>query len=170
MGIAGLVGGGLGGFLGLGIFIVVLTFIAGAAFVVLWILHSIGLAEVARKSPYASKAWMAWLPICRHYLLGLLSPNPRIGSLQLNSFPVMMGVVALLFVINIVPLVSTLLGLAFYVLTVFVSLPIFKYYMPESAVVWSIFYPLGFFVMRSRVAGRPQQRPVAANSQTPPQS
>ncbi len=169
-GLDSLYGLGMGVF-GLGALMVVLYILFGLVFLAGWILQALGMMEVAKKSPYASKAWMAWVPVCRHYLLGLLVPNPKLGKQTMTSYPLMLAALAVVVIGHYIPVVSSLLPLAFYGLTAFICLDIFKRYRPQSAVLFSIFYPLGFFLIRNQVmgAGRPEQASPEQSSQQSPQ-
>ncbi|MDR1158144.1 MAG: hypothetical protein LBK75_07545 [Oscillospiraceae bacterium] len=139
----------------------------------LWVLYALGFMEVAKKSPYAKFAWMAWVPVCNYYLLGLLVPDPYIGKFKLNQFSVMLAALAGVMLLGDVAVLGWLISLGFYALTVLINMEIFKRYRPQSAVVLAIFYPIGYFIIRSQVmsGGAAPQRPAgyAPGYQAPPQ-
>jgi hypothetical protein len=142
------------------VLIVVFALIA-LIYIACWVLHSLGFIEVAKRSPHANKAWMAWVPFCRQYLLGLLVPEVRVGALQLNSFPLFLAALPVALVLH--SILSVLTWLVVYTLLVFVNLEIFRRYRPKDAVLLAIFYPIGYFIIRNQVIGR-----VSAAPQTPP--
>ncbi|MDR0671478.1 MAG: hypothetical protein LBF64_04115 [Oscillospiraceae bacterium] len=140
-----------------------------------WVLYALGFMEVAKRSPYAKFAWMAWVPVCNYYLLGLLVPDPYIGKLKVNQFSLMLAALAGVMILGDIPVLGWLISIGFYVLTVLINMEIFKRYRPQSAVALAIFYPIGYFIIRSQVmgGGAAPQRPVAGGYapgyQAPPQ-
>ncbi|MDR2670096.1 MAG: hypothetical protein LBC26_00030 [Oscillospiraceae bacterium] len=141
----------------------------------LWVLYALGFMEVAKKSPYAKFAWMAWVPVCNYYLLGLLVPDPYIGKFKVNQFSVMLAALAGVMILSDVAVLGSLISIGFYALTVLINMEIFKRYRPQSAVVLAIFYPIGYFIIRSQVmsGGAAPQQPAAGGYapgyQAPPQ-
>ncbi|MDR0380594.1 MAG: hypothetical protein LBH86_01180 [Oscillospiraceae bacterium] len=159
-----------GGALAIVMVLITLVFTIG-----IWVLYALGFMEVAKRSPYAKFAWMAWVPVCNYYLLGLLVPDPYIGKIKLNQFNLMLAALAGVVILPGLPVISWLTGwlisLGFYALTVLINLEIFKRYRPQSAVVLAIFYPIGYFIIRSQVMGGGAAQPQpAAGGYAPPQA
>jgi hypothetical protein len=147
---------------GAALWLIIISLAVILIFVACWVLHALGFFEVAKRSPHADKAWMAWVPFCRQYLLGLIVPETRVGALNLNSFPLFLA--ALPAALCLHRLLAPAAWLALYALLVLVNLEVFRRYRPNDAVVLAIFYPVGYLIIRNQVMGR-----VTAAPQIPPQ-
>ncbi len=121
--------------------------------VTLYVISSIGLMGFA-KNRGIDNAWLAWIPIGNLYLIGRMFPGgvtlwgSRLQSLEV-LLPAAAGAAILAGFLPFIGFVGRLISLALYLLLVYLCNLLFREYRPGNSLVYAIFFPIGFFLLRS---------------------
>lgn len=127
----------------------ILMAIIGIAF---YIFFSFALYKLVQKRGMPNP-WMAWIPIAQFYILGLMVKKTKISTFEIPSLEIVLpvGLLAVL-ILGAIPVIGTLISLAFYVLTFFVLMELYKQYIPEKALTYALLSILGvtipFFLLK----------------------
>jgi hypothetical protein len=129
----------LGGLYTGGIILVILSIIFSVATVIAYILTSIGLARVTRKRnlPYP---WMAWIPVIRYYLLGLLI-NKELAITPQFRIPLIQFILPLAGIVLIFgggQFLATLFFIIALVLIIMAFVSLFRQYQEPNAIIYGI--------------------------------
>lgn len=129
----------------LGAFLLVLVLIG----IGMYILMSLGLYGMAMNKGLENP-WLAWIPIGNLYILGKLIPELKISTYVVPSHELVLpGVAVLNIVLGKIPLIGTLIGLASLVLSVCAIYTLFKKYVGEKALMYTIVGFVTFGIMIS---------------------
>lgn len=160
-------GGEFGLITAIGVIIIVLTALLLVLVIAGYVFSSIGLYAMARKRSQANKAFWAWIPFGRLYLMGLLARDTSVhdGTKTYLSMHILLPVataaadvvIAVLGMLN-VPLAGSLLALVIFILYLVCLYGLLKGYDTKNAagmhVALSVFIPLYssilLFVFRNR--------------------
>lgn len=128
--------------------VIIFGLIAAAIGIVFWILYAVGFMNVAKNRGYKD-AWLAWIPIGNFYLLGKIVPEITVFGFKIPRLELVLPLACLgASLLSGIPFLGGLITLAFYVFVVLVHNEVFKQYKPGSSIVLSIFFPIGFFIIR----------------------
>jgi hypothetical protein len=118
----------------LGIFLLIPLIIA----VSIYLLISVGLLTMATNEKIENP-WLAWIPFANLYILGRLLPELKISTYLVPRHEIVLPVVAIAALIfSNIPLIGILISLANLVLIICAMYTLFKRYVSESAVVYTI--------------------------------
>lgn len=124
--------------------------------IVLYILASLGLYKMAMNAGIENP-WLAWIPIANIYILARLIKTLRIADKEVPKLEyVLPGGALAVAILGGIPLIGTLLSLAYAILIFFALHKLFKMYRPQSATLWlilsiilSFMGPIFIFMMRN---------------------
>lgn len=117
-------------FAGLGI-ILVIGLIVGIAF---YVLMALGLYRMAENKGI-DNPWLAWVPIGNLWVLGAIVETIDLGDRKFDNAGIILVVGAF---VGMIPLIGTLLALAYLVVTYFVYFKLFKMYAPGKEVMYLV--------------------------------
>ncbi|NLK96759.1 hypothetical protein [Defluviitalea saccharophila] len=138
--------------LGAGLFFIFLLFVV---LIVLYVLKSIGLYGMAQKAGIENP-WLAWVPVADMYIMGKLVGKINLFNQEIDKMEIILpaGSAAVL-VLGGIPVIGTLLSLAYAVLTFAAFYYLFKKYRGEKAggmLILSIIFifmgPIFLFTLR----------------------
>ncbi|MCK5129417.1 MAG: hypothetical protein KAQ68_06180 [Clostridiales bacterium] len=133
-----------GGLLAIGLFGGFLVFLLGAA---AYVLTAIGLYKMAQNQNLENP-WLAWIPIAQFYVVGALIKEIKLGSTTIPRMELVLPLGALaVAVLSWIPFIGTLVALAYYALMVYSLYLLFKLYVPNEAVLYTILSALGLFAI-----------------------
>lgn len=134
------------GFLGWGLLA------AGAAFwsilgIVAYVLTALGLYKMAQKQGEPN-AWLAWIPIAQLYIIGKIVKEIKLGTMVIPRMDLVLPLGALaIAVLSWVPAINVLISLAYYALFIYTLYLMFKKYVPDQAVLYTVLSALGLFAI-----------------------
>ena len=133
---------GMFGLAALGIFGGILIFAIG---VVAYILAAIGLSKLGEKQNVPN-AWLAWIPIAQLYVIGALIKEVKLGTLTIPRMEIVLplGAVAI-GILTFIPVLGQLIALCYYALCIYSLYMLYKLYVPNEAVLYTILSALGLF-------------------------
>jgi hypothetical protein len=112
-----------------------LFFIIG---IVLYILASLGLYKMA-VNVGIENPWLAWIPVANMYIIAKLIKTLSIGSWVVPKLEyVLPGSCIAVVILGAIPVIGTLLSLAYAVLGFFALHKLYKVYRPQNAVLWIV--------------------------------
>jgi len=119
--------------------VVILGVIFIIALVIAYVLISLGLYAIAQKRnlPYP---WMAWIPVLRYYLLGLMLKNELVVTPQLRIpfFQYILPASYILSWLGSGSFLGTLFSIISYVLVVLALIALFRQYQEPNAIVYGL--------------------------------
>ena len=123
------------------------AFFSFAIAVAAYVLTAIGLSKLAQKQNIPN-AWLAWVPIAQLYIIGVIIKEVKLGSFTIPRMELVLplGAVAV-GVLSAIPFLGGLVALAFAVLFVYTLYLLFKLYVPESAVLYTVLSAIGLFAI-----------------------
>jgi hypothetical protein len=106
--------------------------------IVLYVLKSLGLYKLASNAGLENP-WLAWLPFGDLYLLAKLVKGVKIGTFEVPRLELVLPIGQLIvLILSGIPVIGTILCIAFAVLLLFVLYKLFNIYKPASAVLWLV--------------------------------
>ena len=143
----------LGGFIILFVIIFVIE-------LVLYVLKSIGLYSLASNAGIQN-SWLAWLPIGDMYILAKIVKTVDIGGYKVPRIELLLPIgAAAAFILSPIPLLGTIICIAYAVLFYFALYKLFYIYRPAQAVLWLILSIVLFFTMPIFVFIMRNDRPI----------
>ena len=132
------------GGLGLLIFGWVFAVVIGIA---AYVLTALGLYKIAQKQGEPN-AWLAWVPVAQLYIIGKIIAELKLGTLTIPRMDLVLplGSVAVA-IFSWIPVLGWLLALAYYAMFIYSLYLLFKKYVPDSAVLYTILSALGLFAI-----------------------
>jgi hypothetical protein len=129
----------LGGLFAGGFFLIILSVIFSVATIIAYILTSIGLYRVAQRKnlPYP---WMAWIPVVRYYLLGLMI-NKELAVTPQFRIPFIQFILPLAGIVMIFGggrFLATLFFIVSLVLIILAFISLFRQYQDPNAIAYGI--------------------------------
>jgi len=127
-------------------------FAAGAAFwsilgIVAYVLTALGLYKMAQKQGEPN-AWLAWIPIAQLYIIGKIVKEVKLGTMVIPRMDLVLPLGALaIAVLSWVPAINVLISLAYYALFIYTLYLMFKKYVPDQAVLYTVLSALGLFAI-----------------------
>jgi hypothetical protein len=114
--------------------------------IVLYILAAFGLYKLAQKAG-VEYPWLAWIPIGNMYILAKLVKTVRIGSFEVPSPELVLPIAAVLYLItNRIPVLGTIIFLAYLILLLIALYRLYYIYRPENATLWLVLSIILFFM------------------------
>ena len=118
----------------LGIFLLFPLLIA----IVLYVVMSIGLSKLAVNAGIENP-WLAWVPFAKLYILGRLIPELKVLNYIIPSHEIVLPTAALCtFFFGKTPLIGFLIGLSYLVTIIATMYTLFKRYVGEKALMYTI--------------------------------
>ncbi|NLY43101.1 MAG: hypothetical protein GX066_03835 [Clostridiaceae bacterium] len=112
----------------------------------LYILLAIGLYGLA-KNENIEYPWFAFIPILQLYILGKILKEIKIGNYTVTNLEIVLPVAPIVVgIINIIPVLGTLVGLAYFIFNIIVIYHFFKRYKGDQAVVFTVLSVIFFFL------------------------
>lgn len=131
-----------------------LSIIFLVVFVVLWVLKSIGLAQMA-KNKGIENGWLAWLPVADLYLMGTIVEEMNLFSMKVTNLGLWFPVVNMLgIMLSGIPILGIIFYLGLIVFQIVFIYHFFKMYTPQATLytVLCVFFaflcPIFIFVLR----------------------
>lgn len=113
-------------------------FIFAMAGIVLYIIYAYSLYKMAVNQGLENP-WIAWIPIAQNYTLGKLIKTLNIFDYKIPRVEIVLPVATLIvLVLNRIPIISTLLSLANFILILFALNKLYKIYKPENATLYTV--------------------------------
>lgn len=113
----------------------IITVIIGLAF---YIFLSFALYKLAEKRNM-EMPWLAWIPVAQMYILGKMVRTMKISTFEIPSLEIILPVALLASVIlGGIPVLGTIISLVFYALLILTLYNLYKQYLPEQAVVYTV--------------------------------
>ncbi len=134
--------GGWGVLAAFGIIAGILGSIIGIA---AYIFTALGLYKIAQKRG-EENAWLAWVPIAQLYIIGKIVVEEKFGTFVLPRMDLILPLGALgVAVLAWIPVLGQLIAIAYAVVAVYALYLLFKKYVPEQAVLYTILSAIGLF-------------------------
>lgn len=115
----------------------------------MYVLISAGLYGLATKRRLENP-WLAWIPIGNLYILGKLIPELKISTYVIPSHEIVLpGAAVLTMFLGRIPLIGALLSLVSLVLSIFAIYALFKKYVGEKAMMYTVIGIVTFGIMIS---------------------
>lgn len=115
--------------------------------IVAYILTAIGLSKLGQKQN-VENAWLAWIPIAQLYVIGALIKEMKLGSTTIPRMELVLPLSALVVgILAAIPFIGWLLGLAYAVMMIYSLYLLFKLYVPNEAVLYTVLSALGLFAI-----------------------
>ena len=112
-----------------------------------YILTALGLYKIAQKQGEPN-AWLAWIPIAQLYIIGKILKEVKLGTLTIPRMDMVLPLGALaVAVLSWIPVLGWLIGVAFYALFIVSLYFLFKKYVPDQAVLYTILSAIGLFAI-----------------------
>lgn len=114
--------------------------------IVLWIVliafyifYAFSLFKLAQKRGM-EMPWLAWIPVAQFYLVGKMVKSVKIGSFEVPSLEIVLPVGMIL---TAIPIIGWLVSIALFVVMIFTFMALYKQYVPENAVLYTVLSFLG---------------------------
>ena len=136
---------GLGAFWGV---LAVFGFFGIVIGIAAYVLTALGLYKLAQKQGEPN-AWLAWIPIGQFYIIGKIVGEVKLGTMIIPRMDLILPLGPLaIAVVNVIPflgqVISALAGIAYYALFIYSMYLLFKKYVPDQAVLYTILSFFGF--------------------------
>ncbi len=139
-----------------------LSIIFMVVFVALWVLKSIGLAQMAKKRGIENE-WLAWLPIADLYIMGSIVEEMNLFGMQINNLGLWFPVVSLVGgLLGGIPVLGIILFIGVLIFQIAFIYNLFKLYTDQSAiytvlcVFFAFLFPIFIFALRNNSVLSPQ--------------
>jgi len=142
-------GGGLGALVLFAVIGMIVGIVVGIAF---YIFYAYALYRLA-KSRNIEMAWLAWIPIAHMYVIGKLAKSIKISDIEIPSLEIVLPVSMVVYILlNRITVLGTIITLLFIVLNLLSLYSIYKQYVPENGVVYTVLsilvIPVPFFLLK----------------------
>ena len=128
-----------------GLFLGLLFFaIAIAAYV----LTALGLYKLAQKQNFEN-AWLAWIPVAQFYIIGKIVGEAKFGTaftIPRLELVLPLGAIAI-GILGYIPVLGQLIALAYAVVCIYSLYLLYKKYVPDQAVLYTILSAVGLFAI-----------------------
>jgi uncharacterized membrane protein len=128
--------------------------------IVFYVLAALGLYKLAQNEGIENP-WLAWVPFGNLYIVGRLVKTVKLFNYDIPSLELVLPIGAIaVAILGGIPLLGTLLSIAFMIVLYVTLYNLYKKYRPQSATLWIILsivlglFPIFIFIMRN-------DRPVA---------
>ena len=112
-----------------------------------YILTALGLYKMAQKQGEPN-AWLAWVPIAQLYIIGKIVKELKLGTLVIPRMDMVLPLGALaVAILSWIPVLGWLLAVAFYAMFIYTLYLLFKKYVPDQAVLYTVLSALGLFAV-----------------------
>jgi hypothetical protein len=117
--------------------------IIGIAF---YVFYAFALYKLAQKRG-VDMAWLAWIPVAQMYVIGKMVKTVKISTFEVPSLEIVLpvGMLAAM-LLGAIPLIGWLIYLAFLVLVVLTAYNLYKQYVPEQAVLYTVLSIFGITI------------------------
>ncbi len=120
---------------------------AGLLGIAAYILTALGLYKIAQKQGEPN-AWLAWIPIAQLYIIGKIIKEVKLGTTVIPRMDLVLPLGAVGVAILIwIPVLGQLIALAYYALFIYSLFLLFKKYVPDQAILYTILSAIGFFAI-----------------------
>lgn len=107
--------------------------------IALYIFYAFSLFKLAQKRG-VEMAWLAWIPVAQFYVLGKMVKSVKISTFEVPSLEIVLPVG---FILTAIPVVGWLVSIALFVVMIFTFMALYKQYVPENAVLYTVLSFLG---------------------------
>jgi hypothetical protein len=133
---------GYGALAALAVFGVIGVFIG----IALYIFFAFSLYKLAQKRG-VDLAWLAWIPIAQFYVIGKMVKTVKISTFEVPSLEIVLPVAMLAAsLLGGILVIGWLINLAYLVLLVLTAYNLYKQYVPESAILYTVLSIFGITV------------------------
>lgn len=118
--------------------LVLMTLIFSVIGIAAYVLVSLALYTMAQRRGIANP-WLAWVPIADLYILALILRSLNVFGLEIPMFTMVLPLAALVVaLLNRVPVLGTLLSLAYFVLSIASLNKLYRMYSPANATLYTV--------------------------------
>lgn len=91
--------------------------------------------------------WLAWIPVAQMYIVGKMVKTLKISTFEIPSLEIVLPVAMLAnMILGAIPVIGWLISLAYLVLMVLTVYNLYKQYVPEKAVLYTVLSIFGITV------------------------
>lgn len=112
--------------------------------IVAYILLAVGLYNLGKRQNI-EYSWLAWIPVAQLYVMGALIKEMKVGDITIPRLELVLPIAAIVVPMVTVPFIGWLIGIAYYVFMIYAHYLLFKLYVPNEAVLYTILSALGLF-------------------------
>lgn len=114
--------------------------------IAVYVFYAFSLFKLAQKRG-VENAWLAWIPIAQFYIIGKLVKTVKISTFEVPSLEIVLPVGFLaVMLLGAIPLIGWLIYLAYLVVMVLSMYNLYKQYVPENAVLYTILSIFGITI------------------------
>lgn len=114
---------------------IIIGILIGAAF---YVFYSFALYRLAEKRNI-DLPWLAWIPIAQMYIVGKMIKSIKISTLEIPMLEVVLPAAMLAFVLfRRITVLGFIISVVFYALLILSFYNLYKQYLPENAVAYTI--------------------------------
>ena len=127
--------------------IAVFSFLGVIIGIAAYVLTALGLYKIAQKRGIEN-AWLAWIPVVQFYIVGVIIKEVKLGTLTIPRMDLVLplGAVAVA-VLSWIPVLGWLLLIAYYALCIYSLFLLYKEYVPDQAVLYTVLSAIGLFAI-----------------------
>ena len=113
----------------------------------LYVLLAIGLYTLA-KNENIEYPWFAFIPILQLYIIGKILKEIKIGNFTIPNLEIVLPVIPIAIgFLNLIPILRSILSLAYFIFNIIVTYQFFKRYKGDQAVVFTVLSAISFFLL-----------------------
>lgn len=128
------------------IFGAIFAVIMGIIGLALYLFLSFALYKLAQKRGI-DMPWLAWIPVAQMYILGQMVKKVNISTFEIPKLEMVLpGAMLAVIILGWIPVLGTLINLAFYVLLLITLYNLYNQYLPEKAMTYTLISILGVTV------------------------
>ena len=123
------------------------AFFMSAIGIAAYILTAIGLSRLGEKQNIPN-SWLAWVPIAQFYVIGAIIKEVKISTFTIPRMELVLplGAVAVS-ILFMIPVLGWLICLCYYALAIYSLYLLFKLYVPNEAILYTILSAIGLFAI-----------------------
>ena len=120
--------------------------------IAVYVFFAFSLSRLAQ-SRNVDMPWLAWIPIAQMYIIGKLVKSVKVSNFEIPSLEIVLPAAMLVFVLlRGITVLGFLITIAFYALLLLSLYNLYKQYLPENAVAYTILsifgIPVPFFFLK----------------------
>lgn len=128
----------MGGFGVLAAAAIIGALIGGIIVIAFYVFYSFALYRLAQKRNM-EMPWLAWIPVAQMYIVGKLVKSIKVSNFEIPSLEIVLPVAMLAYVVlSRVPVLGLIITLAYIALMLLTLHDLYKQYVPENAVMYTI--------------------------------
>ncbi len=114
--------------------------------IAIYVFFAFSLYKLAQKRG-VDMAWLSWIPIAQMYVIGKMVKSVKISTFEVPSLEIVLPVAMLASsLLGAIPLIGWLISLAYLVLMVLTMYNLYKQYVPEQAILYTVLSIFGITV------------------------